>query len=223
MVLRQTGKDAGLFRYGGNKRQWIVISCDDLPFRRCDRIIHETRCCTKCGLSFFGEEAYTAHYIEAHDSEKVPYFLEFEWVLRKPGGAHVEMNPVKAFLELNWVPYCLELAHQMRFNTPETEHVAKKCSDHHKAWDMLLVFYFGSFKELASMYVREALKIHPMIRELLISGWLCGITILILLTLRSTKSPLYSVDATTPFYQQIELQYISYRCFFNYLEISPSP
>ena len=33
------------------------------------------------------------------------------------------MNSVKAFVELNWVPFFLELGHQMGFKTPKAEHV----------------------------------------------------------------------------------------------------
>ena len=60
-VLRKIGKDAGIIRYGGNKRYWIFVCCDGLPFRLCDIVIHETFACTICHSTFFRVESYKTH------------------------------------------------------------------------------------------------------------------------------------------------------------------
>ena len=73
------------------------------------------------------------HCLNSHDGAKVQYFLEFDWVHLKPGGGHFEMNSIKAFVELNWIPFFSELANQMGFDTMNGQLLAKHCSDPHKA------------------------------------------------------------------------------------------
>ena len=157
-VLRKIGKDAGIIRYGGKKRYWIFVCCDGLPFRHCDTVIHETFACTICHSSFFRIETYKTHCKEQHDNQVVEYYLEFDWVLLKPGGGHFEMNSVKSFVELNWIPFFSQLSEVLGFRSEKAKYVAKACRDHHKAWQMILMFYFGSLKELCTVYVRDLIS-----------------------------------------------------------------
>lgn len=46
----------------------------------------------------------------------------------------------------------------MGFRSEAAQFVAKKCSDNHKAWQMILIFYIGSLKELIVTYLRDVLS-----------------------------------------------------------------
>ena len=76
---------------------------------------------------------------------------EFKWVLLKPVGGHLEMKSIKAFSERNWVPFPSKLCYLMGYKTMAAQLVGKKCKDHHQAWELLLVFFFGSLRELFCM------------------------------------------------------------------------
>ena len=46
----------------------------------------------------------------------------------------------------------------MGFKSEAAQLVAGKRKDHHKAWQMLLIFYFGSMKELIVIYLRDVFR-----------------------------------------------------------------
>ena len=68
------------------------------------------------------------------------------------------MNSIKAFFELNWVPFLSKLCYLMGYKTDAAQFAAKNCKDHHQAWELLLVFFFGSLRELIVLYIRARLQ-----------------------------------------------------------------
>ena len=154
-ILRKIGVEAGIERYGGKKRQWVIIECDGLPFRLCFNIIKDTYTCSICNTSHYKKDAFIRHSMSKHN-ELVGYYQEFDWVLLKPTGGHFEMNSIKAFFELNWVPFLSKLCYLMGYKTDAAQLVAKNCKDHHQAWELLLVFFFGSLRELINCFVHQS-------------------------------------------------------------------
>ena len=144
-------------RYGGSLREWTVVCSDGLPYNLMLRLLAEQRCCGICNKSFFGEEI-RKHFKDCHPNEKEEFYLEFDWVVLKIGDGHFEMNMSKTFFELNWVPFMSDLCYIMGFKSEAAQLSAKKCSDNHKAWRLLLMFYIGSVAELVLPYVRECLN-----------------------------------------------------------------
>ena len=145
------GRDAGIKLYGGNKRDRLIVSCDGLPFKLCYELIKETRICTACNKSFFGLKQFTSHCNTYHDSSLQQFVDEFDWVLMRPGGGHIEMNLIKSFFEYNWVPFMSRLTTLMGFHSELAQKYVKKCSDHHKSWRMLLIFYVGTSREMVHL------------------------------------------------------------------------
>ena len=152
-VLRKIGKEGELFRCGGTKRHWMIVGCDGLPFRLCLHIIQNTFTCSMCHTSHFQVENYQKHCNLFHNGQ-VSFCFEFDWVLLKVAGGHFEMNAIKSFFELNWEPFLSELSNLMGFKSEAAQLVAKKCTDNHKAWQMILIFFFGSLNELIIDYLR---------------------------------------------------------------------
>ena len=68
------------------------------------------------------------------------------------------MNALKAFFELNWVPYLSRMTYLMGYKSDSAQYTAKKCSDHHQSWEFLLIFFFGSLRELITLYVRNEIE-----------------------------------------------------------------
>ena len=155
--MRKIGVEAGIEHYSGKKRQWVIIKCDGLPFRLCFNITKDTYTCSICNTSHYKKDAFIRHSMSKHN-ELVGYYQEFDWVLLKPAAGHFEMNSIKAFFELNWVPFLSKLCYLMGYKTDAAQLVAKNCKDHHQAWELLLVFFFGSLRELIVLYVRARLQ-----------------------------------------------------------------
>ena len=154
LVLRNTGINAGIHRYGGKLRHWLIVCCDGLPFKLCLNLLNETRVCLDCEKSFFGMEKFSAHCKLQHDDTMQKFYYEFDWVFLRPGGGHIEMNAIKSFFELNWTPFMQKLCEKMGFKSELAQNCAKRCTDHHKSWSLLVVFYIGSLRELVHCYLK---------------------------------------------------------------------
>ena len=57
-------------------------------------------------------------------------------------------------MELNWDVFGSDLAEVLSFRSPNAQRYAKACSDNHKSWELLRVFYLGTLDELLVPYVR---------------------------------------------------------------------
>lgn len=158
-VFRELGKQAGISNYRCGKREWLVIVCDGLPFTMGIKVITETKVCSLCKETVFGNQNFKQHCTKVHGThESVEYSLEFDWVVLSPGKGHFEMNMVKSFFELNWIPFLSELAKCMGFRSDLAQKCAKTCTDYHKAWELLTIFQHGTTDELILPYVQECLK-----------------------------------------------------------------
>ena len=156
-VLRMIGMKAGISRCGGDQRKWTVVCSDGLPYNLMLKLIEESRCCSICDKSYFGDEIHK-HFRELHPGETVKYYLEFDWVVIKIGGGHYEYNMTKSFFELNWVPYLSDLSYIMGFKSDAAQASTRKCVDNHKSWQLMLMFYIGSIEEMILPYVRSCME-----------------------------------------------------------------
>ena len=170
VILRKIGREAGIITYGTGNRQWLIICCDGLPFRLCHVIINNTYMCSECKVSLFKEEEVSLHEKEMHPNKRPKLTKEFDWVLLKPAGGHFEMNSIKSFFELNWETFLEKLCDVMGYKSEPAKYVAKTCKDHHKAWELILIFFFASLRELVTIYVRET-KSSPSANSLSASGF----------------------------------------------------
>ena len=96
-----------------------------------------------------------------HVTQSATMTKEFDCVLLKPAGGHFEMNSIKSFFELNWDTFLGKLCDVMGFKSEAARYVAKTCKDHHKAWELILIFFFASLRELVTVYVRETKSSSP--------------------------------------------------------------
>ena len=92
-------------------------------------------------------------------SDPHSYFkVEFDWLLLKIGHGHFEMNMVRSFFELNWDIFVKDTAYSMGFPSESAQKYTNSESDHHKAWELLQVVYFGCIKEMLVPYARKCLN-----------------------------------------------------------------
>ncbi|CAG2242694.1 unnamed protein product [Mytilus edulis] len=130
LVLRHLGKTAGIKRYGGEERDWVIVCC---------------------------KEAFDSHKKEHPDVQEVKFVREFDWILLKTGDGHYEMNLMKSFVELNWDVFMRILVNRMGWTSEAAMKAAKMCYDNHKTWQLILTFHLGTLQELILPYVRKCL------------------------------------------------------------------
>ena len=155
LVLRHIGKTAGVRRYGGTEREWVIVCCDGLPYTMIFRLIQEYLTCAACDKGFLGSELFEQHKKQHSEQEEVHYIREFDWVLVHTGDGHYEMNMMKSFIELNWDVFMTLLVNRMGWTSEAAMRAAKLCYDNHKTWQLILVFYFGTLLELLTPYVKK--------------------------------------------------------------------
>ena len=59
------------------------------------------------------------------------FYHQFDWVLVMPGGGHLEMNIVKAVVDLLWPVFYMDMVMLFTFRSESALHLAQKVSYHH--------------------------------------------------------------------------------------------
>ena len=155
LVLRHIRVEGGRKRYGGNKREWMLICGDGLPYTLVFNLIQQYLVSSICKAGFMGANALSTHQTEIHQEANGPFFREFDWIVLKVGDGHYEMNLMKSFMDINWHVCMSELAKRMGWKSEAAQKSAKNCSDNHKTWQLLNVFHYGTMLELIVPYVRD--------------------------------------------------------------------
>ncbi|XP_019646796.1 PREDICTED: uncharacterized protein LOC109487258 [Branchiostoma belcheri] len=162
-VLRHVGKIANVARYSDshdqtNTRSWLVVAMDGLPLGITRTVISQTMYCTSCKHSFDNIKLFQDHIsIDHPQNQTIPVCREFDWVILRVGKLHMEMNALKAYVDLNWDVWFAELAQEMGFQSEGAQRVAKNCADHHKSMQMLQIAIKGCTDEMLLPYVRHKL------------------------------------------------------------------
>lgn len=158
-VLRQIGLNAGIKIYkDGGTREWLFVVCDGLPYGLCQHVINTTYRCKNCDVatdSYTSKEQFLAHHELVHSNDEPDEFLEFSWVILRPGNGHFEMNMFKSFVELNWEVFFSDLCILMGFKSENAQRTAKSCSDNHKTWSLIRIAYEGLMQELMVPYIQH--------------------------------------------------------------------
>lgn len=142
------------------KRKWVTIVVDGVPFGLAQEIIRKSVYCHICNEVVL-EKDISNHYSSSHDqpspsqlkrvfsnillrpgrpiiSSYLFYFIECS-IYIPLGAGHYEMNMVKALFS-GWFPLYLEpVAELMGFRSPKAKLCVENCTDHHKAWQILEV------------------------------------------------------------------------------------
>ena len=155
-VIQNIRVRAGIKQYGGDKRNWLIIECDGLPYNTLRDIIANVWRCLKCNDCFFGSEAYNDHicFILKEDNPS----KEFGWVLPNCGLLHMEMNAARSFVKMNWSVFTSTLGNVLGFKSPKAQAYLFKGSDHHKTWHFLEILYMAISYELVEPYVKFSLQ-----------------------------------------------------------------
>ena len=74
-----------------------------------------------------------------------------------PGLGHFEMNMTKSCFKLLWNVILEDIAEVMGYTSTRAKTACQKCTDHHKAWQLLKISMIAVSKELVLPFVRECL------------------------------------------------------------------
>ena len=154
VVLRHIGINCGIKRYGGNERHWTFVCCDGRPHSLYQKLLNDCVICAICTQSFLTRSAYKEHHKNQHTNQSPSCSREFDWLYLRIGLGHYEMNIIKSFFELNWIPFLEKMCEILKFNSENAKYFAKTCKDHHVAWQLLLVFHTTALKEMVVPFVR---------------------------------------------------------------------
>ena len=119
-----------------NRWEWIAVYCDGVPYYQKDEVqdtydllLRILMCCFRCkncSILLYGTDM-----CHEHDKEKghSGFDEEFRWLL-KPGPGHIEMNMLKALVEMLWEVFWNEMVKIFNFTSEAALKSAKKV--HHK-------------------------------------------------------------------------------------------
>ena len=79
-------------------------------------------------------------------------------ILLEPGLGHYEINITKTCLRLLWDVGLSDLGKQLGYNSIKAQSACQSANDHHKAWQMLTIFFEATVDELLVPYVKYTEK-----------------------------------------------------------------
>ena len=156
IILKNLGKRAGIQKYNvqSGSRQWLYLENDGAIYTIVIKLIENVFYCELCGESSYGECNFKEHTCCL--LQNVTPSREFDWIVPTPGLLHLEMNCGKAFMSLNWCVFMEEILEScFGFVSEKAKLYAKKCSDHHKLWEILELVYLAFADELLLPYFRH--------------------------------------------------------------------
>ena len=138
-------------------REWVVIGCDGLPYILCSRIIDNYYVCPTCHELFKKKELFFNH-VKVHPVDEIGECKKYGKVLLLPGLGHMEINLTKAMFKLLWKVVLKDLALMLGWRSIKALTSCEKCTDHHKAWQMLQILFSAGTKALLKPYVRQCIE-----------------------------------------------------------------
>ena len=171
-VLRHVGKKSGIALYdeaavdpGKSKREWVTIVVDGLIYLIIKALKEEVVICShphclgKNQLSsFMSVKDLQDHFKTVHPLEKkLLYSREFDWVLLKVADGHYELTVLKAFFDVNWLPFLQDSIKKLDFVSENQQNYVKSCKDHHLTWEIFVIVFKSGLQELVVPYVRDSL------------------------------------------------------------------
>ncbi len=158
VALQGIGERGKVKQYVENKedsREWLAVYCDGVPYDLSSRILRCCFRCIQCNKLLYGTKMCTEHkHIENHTN----FEEEFKWLLLKPGPGHIEMNMLKALVELLWEVFWKEMVKIFNFTSEAALKSAKKVGDHHKGMTLARIARKAITLELLVPYVRMCLS-----------------------------------------------------------------
>ena len=155
-ILFNIAERVGIKQYGKGDRNWLFLECDGGIYAIVEKLLFNVFCCDKCKDRFYGIDSFKWHRCS------ILYDItprhEFGWLIPMPGLLHVEMNGCKAFFETNWDVMLQDICEKLGYRTPKALDCAKRCVDHHKAWNTLEILYLAVTDELLVPYVRHCIE-----------------------------------------------------------------
>ena len=114
----------------GDKRVWIEVSFDRVPYRIANKIMTDTVKCSTCSLEFSINSAFEKHTADKHQ-KKASAEKVFGNVLLAVGAGHMEKNLLLAVFKLSKDTFLGRLADLLGFRSVKIKEFIFNCRDHH--------------------------------------------------------------------------------------------
>ena len=92
--------------------------------------------CPTCNELFKTREVFINH-VKDHPTDDINNCKKYGNIILLPGLGHMEINLTKALFKLLWNVLLKDLALMLGWKSIKALTSCEKCSDHHKAWQML--------------------------------------------------------------------------------------
>jgi hypothetical protein len=154
-VFRSIGKEAGIKKYKGNKRDLLMIVRDGLPAVLGWHIIFNTFFCNTCQLSFSELDDLKLRSTNNHQTTvSVVDIFEFDWVILLLGYGHYLINSLKTVIDFCWNIFFKELAIIVGYKSPKALLYCRVATDTLKSMELIRLAFKAGVDELMVPYVR---------------------------------------------------------------------
>lgn len=117
-------------------RKYVVLVMDGSPYCLAVKLLRTTYTCSECEATVM-EEALEEHK-QGHAATSTCFARKYKKIVIRPGAGHIEINMVRNILAFFWTPILEPFAKLLGFKTEAALLYAKRGSDHHKSYNMLM-------------------------------------------------------------------------------------
>ena len=97
------------------------------------------------------------NHVKVHPTDGINYCKKYGNILLLPELGHMEINLTKALFKLLWKVLLKGLALLLGWKSIKALTSCEKCSDNHKAWQILQILFSAGTKALLKPYVRQCI------------------------------------------------------------------
>ena len=138
-------------------REWVLIGCDGLPYVLCSKIVDNYHLCPTCSELFKKKDLFLKH-LNVHPVDDVNKCRKYGNILLLPGLGHMEINLTKAMFKLLWKVVLKDLAVMLGWKSIKALTACEKCTDHHKAWQILQILFSAGTRSLLKPFIHHCIE-----------------------------------------------------------------
>ena len=109
-----------------DKRSYIVITCDGLPYLQGIDVIQNCFICVECRIKFESLASVTIH---KRNTAHFKFYMQYGNIVFRIGGFHLELNMLRSYINLNWPISYSEIAKFAQFVSPKAQLVMHKVKE----------------------------------------------------------------------------------------------
>ena len=140
------------------QRKFMILTVDAVPYKQMIKLKNEAVICDNCQLTFLETKLFLEHQCVNKEDGCMTCSMKYDWLILFPGLGHVEVNIMRAFVDIAWPIYWESAAEELGFNSTQAKHKIRHTCNNHTLYKAFCAVYIASLRELVLPYVKICIR-----------------------------------------------------------------